>query len=187
MQKQKKTAKVKAQEVCYSVESIVDAPEHYEYARAMGLLTWGIWNHEPRPYEERLKDFTMAFPIHDPTKFQGSMLCRTKTGHFGPAAAEGRQKRFLTQDNTFGGYTELLARYGLKSLNSPSYTPTPIVDRQLREITIVRNQKLRVLHGSVDVEPLQMDEAKAAELDRLEKKQAAEEVRLARERMKEEK
>src|SRR2546426_143312 len=44
----------------YSVADIVDAPEHYAYARAMGLLTWGTWDVGERPVEERLGDLLQA-------------------------------------------------------------------------------------------------------------------------------
>jgi hypothetical protein len=30
----------------YDPTAIVDAPEHYEYGRAMGILTWGTWDHD---------------------------------------------------------------------------------------------------------------------------------------------
>jgi F420-dependent methylenetetrahydromethanopterin dehydrogenase len=56
----------------------------------------------------------------------------------------------------------------------------------LRDVAKRRNVRLRVLHGSVDVEPSNMDAAKAEYLDRQEKKQAAIDVRAARARMQEE-
>ena len=185
MQRQKKVLSVSLNQPWYSVEAIVDAPEHYEYARAMGLLTWGTWNHEPCPFDERLKRFTMAYPVDDPVHFQGSLLGRSTSGHFGPVPTESRLSRFQADDNNFGGLAEILARYGLRILNRPLYTPIQVTERKLRELTIIRNQKLRQLHGSVDIEPLQMSEAKAAELDKLEKQKAAEEIRQARERMRE--
>jgi hypothetical protein len=186
MQGQKKVPKESPKQAGYSSKKIVDAPEHYEYARAMGLLTWDTWNHEPCSFEERLKRFTMAYPVGNPARFQGSLLGRTRSSHFGPVPTETRLSRFQAEDNSFGSFSEILARYGLKCLNRPRYTPLPVVGRKLRELTIIRNQKLRQLHGSVDIEPLEMGEAKAAELDRLEKQKAAEEIRLARERMRKE-
>jgi F420-dependent methylenetetrahydromethanopterin dehydrogenase len=56
----------------------------------------------------------------------------------------------------------------------------------LRDIAKRRNVRLRVLHGGVDIEPSNMDAAKAEYLDRQEKQQAARDVRAARERMKRE-
>jgi hypothetical protein len=53
-----------------------------------------------------------------------------------------------------------------------------------RETARRRNQKLRALHGGVDIEPQDMDAAKAEILDKTEKKLAAEQIREAPKRMK---
>jgi hypothetical protein len=170
----------------YDVAAITDAPEHYEYARAMGLLTWGTWQVEPRPFEERLKDFLQAHPPEGPSRFQGSVLVRNAAGEYGPGTSGDRATRFAGNDSLFGALAESLARYGLKLRNHPAYAPRSMEVGSFREVTRARNLRLRQLHGSVDIEAENMDAAKAAELDRLEKKQAAEEIRRARERMREE-
>src|SRR2546422_5901710 len=77
----------------YDPDEIIDAPEHHEYARAMGLLTWGTWDAEPRPFEERLKDFLQAYPPEAPALFQGAMLVKTRAGEYGPAAQDERLVR----------------------------------------------------------------------------------------------
>src|SRR6266536_5928909 len=77
----------------YSMENIIDAPEHHEYARAMGLLTWGTWAAEKRPFSERLEDFLRAYPPGAPTRFQGSILSKTSAGEYGPAPEELRLVR----------------------------------------------------------------------------------------------
>jgi hypothetical protein len=64
--------------------------------------------------------------------------------------------------------------------------PCEIEVAPFREVTRARNQRLRALHGRVDIEADNMDEAKAAELERLEKKHAADQIREARERMRRE-
>ncbi len=167
----------------YSPDDIIDAPEHHEYARAMGLLTWGTWDLEARPFEERLKDFFQAFPAEAPARFQGSMLVKTSEGEYGPAAQDERLVRVGAIDSSFGALAEALARYGLKLRTGPQYDPREIEVAPFREVTRVRNQRLRTLHGGVDIEADNMDEAKAAEIDRLEKKRAAEQIRAARESM----
>jgi F420-dependent methylenetetrahydromethanopterin dehydrogenase len=53
----------------------------------------------------------------------------------------------------------------------------------MRDTTKRRNIRLRVLHGGVDIEPENMDAAKAEYLDRQESKQAAQDVRDALKRM----
>lgn len=170
----------------YASEDIVDAPEYHEYARAMGLLTWGTWDSEARPFEERLKDFLQAYPTEQPTRFQGSMLARTLDGEYVPSAQDERMLRIEAIDSSFGSLAEVLARYGLKRPTGPEYVHREIEVAPFREITRVRNQRLRMLHGRVDIEADNMDEAKAAEIDRLEKKRAAEQIREARERMRNE-
>jgi hypothetical protein len=167
-------------------DEIVDAPEHHEYARAMGLLTWGTWDPDRRPFEERLKDFLQAYPADAPTRFQGPMLAKSAEGEYGPAPEGARLERIEGLDNSFGALGEALARYGLKRQSASPYSPCEIEVAPFREVTRARNQRLRVLHGKVDIEADNMDAAKAAELDRLEKKNAAEQIREARERMRRE-
>ena len=167
----------------YLPEDIVDAPEHHEYARAMGLLTWATWDTNVRPFEERLRDFLQAHPAEEPDRFQGSMLTKTPDGEYGPTPQDERLQRIEALDGSFGTLVEALARYGLKRLSGPEYVPREIEVAPFREITRVRNQRLRIIHGRVDIEANNMDEAKAAEIDRLEKKRAAEQIRAARERM----
>ena len=170
----------------YDADDIVDAPEHHEYARAMGLFTWGTWDTEPRPFEERLKDFLQAHPPEEPARFQGSMLRKTSEGEYGPGAEGERLLRLRAIDSSFGTLAEALARYGLKLQALPKYAPSPVVTSPFREITRLRNQRLRMLHGRVEVEAENMDEMKRTELERLERKAAAEQVRRAREEMRRE-
>jgi len=170
----------------YQVDNIVDAPEHYSYARAMGLLTWGTWDAEVRPYEERLRDFVGAYPPGDPMCFLGSMLARAPEGEYGPASPRSRMERFDSGKGSFGSLPEILARYGLKLRGGAAYTPRPVDVANFREVARLRNARLRRLHGGVDVEAENMDEAKAVELERLEKKQAAEEIRRATDKMRRE-
>lgn len=172
-------------EIAFKADAIVDAPEYYEYARGMGLLTWGTWDTEVRPLEERLKDFVQAYPAATPARLQGSMLARNARGEYGPAEDGARMARFRAEDNSFGTLAEILARYGLKLLGVPAYAPRPVEVLSFRDMARVRNQRLRQLYGTVDIEAENMDEAKTAELERLEKKQAAEQIRAARERTRE--
>lgn len=170
----------------YSAGDIFDAPEHHEYARAMGLLTWATWDEGRKPFEERLKDFLQAYPPDAPARFQGSMLAKAPEGEYGPAPDGGRLARILRQDNSFGTLAEVLARHGLKLRSGSDYVPHRVEVSPFREITRLRNQRLRTLYGRVDVEADNMDEAKAAEIERLEKKHAAEQIRMARELMRKE-
>jgi hypothetical protein len=170
----------------FTHEEIVDAPEHHEYARAMGLLTWGTWDAESRPFEDRLKDFLQAYPADAPARFQGPMLAKTAEGVYGPAPRGARFERLEALDNSFGTLAEVLARYGLKQPSVSSYVAREIEVAPFREVARARNQRLRVLHGKVDIEADNMDAAKAEELDRLEKKRAAEQIREARELMRRE-
>ncbi len=170
-------------EAAFRVDAIVEAPEHYEYARGMGLLTWGTWDTEVRPFEDRLRDFLQAYPAAEPARFQGAMLARNARGEYGPADGGARMARLVTGNNSFGALAEVLARYGLKLRGAPDYAPRPVEVLAFRDMARLRNQRLRQLYGTVDIEPENMDEAKAAEIERLEKKHAAEEIRAARERM----
>jgi hypothetical protein len=149
----------------------------------MGLLSWGTWDAEPRPVEERVKDFLQVYPPEGPTRFQGSLLARTVEGDYVPAPQERRVARLSAKDSSFGTMEEALARFGLKLRVGPDYVPREIEVAAFREVTRARNQRLRMLHGRVDVEADNMDEAKALEIERLEKKQAAEQIREARARM----
>jgi hypothetical protein len=175
--------KTSPDELVYRPDDIVDAPEHYEYARAMGLLSWGTWDAEARPFSDRLSDFLQVYPPEAPARFQGSMLGKTTEGDYGPAPDENRVTRVTAKDSSFGTLEEVLARFGLKHRSGPQYVPRDIEVAAFREVTRIRNQRLRVLHGRVDVEADNMDEAKAVEIERLEKKQAAEQIRAAREQM----
>jgi hypothetical protein len=170
----------------FTPDEIVDAPEHHEYARAMGVLTWGTWDAQPRPFEERLKDFLQAYPADAPVRFQGPMLAKTAEGEYGPASQGARLERLQALDNSFGSLGEALARYGLKGPSAPPYAPCEIEVAPFREVTRARNQRLRVLYGRVDIEAENMDAAKLAEIERLEQKRAAEQIREARERMRRE-
>lgn len=176
----------KAMRNLYASDEISDAPEHHEYARAMGLLTWGTWDTGVRPFEERLKDFLQAYPAEAPERFQGAMLAKARGDEYGPAASGDRLARVSGIDNSFGTLPEVLARHGLRRQTGPQYVPRETVVAPFREITRVRNQRLRGLHGRVDIEADNMDAAKAAELDRLEKQHAAEQIRAAREQMRQE-
>jgi len=167
----------------YRAGDIIDAPEHHEYARAMGLLTWGTWDEGERPFEDRRSDFLQAHPPKAPAKFQGSMVVKGTEGEYGPATSEDRLMRLQASDNSFGTLGEALARYGLKHQSGPEYTPKTVTVSPFREITRLRNQRLRALHGKADVEAENMDEAKVAEIERLERKHAADQIRDARRRM----
>jgi hypothetical protein len=179
-------SKARARVIALDLDAIVDAPEHYEYARAMGLLTWGTWDTGVRPMKERLQDFIAAYPLSDPMKFQGSVLRRTAEDEFGPGDAGDRRRRFEADESAFGALGEVLARYGLKLADGPAYAAQPIEVPPFREVARFRNQRLRRLYGAVDVEAENMDDAKAAELERLEKKRAADQIRETRERMRRE-
>jgi hypothetical protein len=170
----------------YDSTRIVDAPEHHELARAMGAMTWGTWEHGFRPLEERIKDFCASYPPDDPVKFSRGSLARNGKAEFAPGSSKNRLARFTATDWRPGSLHALLARYGLKLSDAP---PRPERQLQLDPFKIVarrRNMKLRVLHGDIDVSPQDMDAAKAEYLDRREKQQAAQDIRQARQQMKDE-
>ena len=170
----------------YDSGELRDAPEHYEHARAMGLLTWGTWDHGVRPFEQRRQDFIAAFSPTDPVRFSGGRLIRQEDGTFAPGSAGSRLERFLAHDWLPGSIHELLSRYGLRLSSGPAHRERLFVAGAFREIAKKRNHKLRVLHGGVDIEPVDMDAAKTEFLDLQEKKKAAEEVRQALRRMRSE-
>ncbi len=173
-----------SQKFKYDATQIVDAPEYHELARAMGGLTWGTWEHEVRPVEERIKDFCTSYPPDDPVKFSRGSLDRKGKGEFTPGTDDNRRKRFLATDWRPGSIYDLLARYGLKMSDAP---PRPAHEVHLDPFKTVarrRNMKLRVLHGDIDISPQDMDAAKAEYLDRQEKQQAAQDIRQARRQMK---
>jgi hypothetical protein len=168
----------------YDPSLIVDAPEHYSYARAFGVLTSRTWDTAVRPADHRIREFLSAFPPSDPARYlAGGELRRRPDGHFDPGTSAGRLERFLSDDDRPGSLRELLARYGLKLRGTQELRKRPFLPGPLRETAQRRNLKLRVLHGTVDIEPSNMDAAKAEYLDREEKKQAAADVREALRRM----
>jgi hypothetical protein len=169
----------------YDALAILDAPEYYEYARAMGVLTWGTWDHDIRPLAQRIAEFVSTYPPADPAKFtpSGSLVPADGPQRFAPGTADSRLQRFLAADWRPGSMHELLSRYGLKLADGPPPQPRPFEPGSTRDTTRRRNIRLRLLHGGVDIEPENMDAAKAEYLDRQEAKQAAQDVREALKRM----
>lgn len=177
--------RTKSVAVYYDARNIQDAPEYYEYCRGMGTLTWGTWDHGIRPFEERAKDFLAAYPPQDPTRFSsGGSLARQPDGTYAPGSPATRMQRFLAQDWLPGSVHELLSRYGLKLAGGPAYQERSFTPGAFRETARKRNHRLRLLHGGVDIEPADMDAAKAEFLDLQERKRAAQETRDAVRRMK---
>jgi hypothetical protein len=173
----------------YDQSAIVDAPEHHEYSRAMGVLTWGTWDHDVRPFAQRVAEFVSAYPPTNPVKFvPGGSLVPTDRGQpfAPPGTAESRLERFLASDWRPGSIYELLSRYGLKIAAATPVQARPFEPASMRDTTRKRNIRLRVLHGGVDIEPENMDAAKAEYLERQEQKQAAEQVRNAVKKMRQE-
>ncbi|SRR5579883_1726278 len=169
----------------YEPSKLVDAPESYAYARALGTLTWATWDHDARPFEQRVEDFVRAFPPSDPLRhIGGGDLTRRADGSYGPGEKTEQLQRFLAEDWRPGSLYELLARYGLKLAGAPARVERPFVPAPMRDTAQRRNMKLRVLHGSVDIEARNMDAAKAELLDRQEKRDAALQVREALKKMK---
>jgi hypothetical protein len=170
----------------YDPGKLEDAPEHHDYSRAMGILTWGTWDHGVRSHAERIKDFVLAFPPEDPVRrLDGGDLEALADGSRAPGTPERRLQRFTQRDWRPGSLDELLARYGLRAPDAPALVQRPFVPEPLRQTTQRRNMKLRVLHGGVDIEAKNMDAAKADYLDRQEKRQAAADVREALKKMRE--
>jgi hypothetical protein len=168
----------------YDPGTLVDAPEHHAYSRAVGLLTWGVWDHAVRPAEERIQDFQIAYPPRNPiSRLGGGELRRLPDGTYSLGTSALRLERFLRRDWRAGSFDELLSRYGLKSVDAPPFHERPFVPAPMRQTAQRRNMKLRVLHGGVDIEPSNMDAAKADYLDRQEKRQAAIDVREALQQM----
>ena len=171
----------------YDPGEIVDAPEYYQYSQAFGILTWGSWDHRVRSFEDRVREFVRSFPPEDPDRNSpGGSLLRDVKGSFISGSRSSRLARFGAGDWRTGSFYELLARYGLKARGSPMRPPGTFEPGSSREAAKRRNIKLRMLHGGVDVEPSNMDTAKAAYLDKQESKKAAREARAAVKRMQEE-
>ena len=125
-----------------------------------------------------------SFPPEDPVRNSpGRSLLRDMKGGFVAGSGSSRLARFGAGDWKTGSFYELLARYGLRARGSPMRPPSTFEPSSSREAAKRRNIKLRMLHGGVDVEPSNMDAAKAAYLDKEESRKAAEEVRAAVKRM----
>jgi hypothetical protein len=179
------TKRTRSTVACYDIDKIEDAPEYHQYGRTMGTLTWATWDHGVRPVEERIKDFIAAYPPLDPTRFSpGGGLVRQSDGTYAPGSTATRMQRFLAGDWRPGSLHELLSRYGLKLAGGPPPQERDFRPGAFRETARKRNHRLRVLHGGVDIEPADMDAAKAEFLDLQERKRAAQETRDAIRRMK---
>jgi hypothetical protein len=152
----------------------------------MGILTWSNWDHGIRPLDQRVKDFVAAFPPPNPVNATGGSLVRQPDQSFGPGNAQSRLDRFIAEDWRPGSFYELLSRYGLKVADAPPVQLRPFEPGSMRDTTKQRNMRLRVLHGGVDIEAQNMDAAKAEYLERQEQKEAAEQVRNAVKKMREE-
>lgn len=171
----------------YDPGEIVDAPEHYQYSQAFGILTQGPWDDRVRPFQERVGEFVRSFPPEDPMRYSsGGGPARSTKGSVGSGAEFFRLARFRVMDWRSGSFYELLARYGLKARGGPVRRASAFEPSTSRDAATRRNIKLRLLHGGVDVEASNMDAHKAAYLDREESKRAAREVRAAVRRMHEE-
>jgi hypothetical protein len=180
--KQLQNAAIPAKKL-FDPADIIDAPEFHEEARAMGILTTGTWDEDRRSFEDRLADFLFAHPPSDPARNVGGRLQRQDDRSFAPGNEHTRLDRFLSETWSLGSIHEVLSRFGLKMKNAPPYEGHLVRLDPLRDVAKRRNVRLRVLHGGVDVEPADMDAAKAEFLDRQEKEQAARDIRLARQRM----
>jgi hypothetical protein len=169
----------------YDPDDIVDAPEHHALSKALGILSWDIWDHAVRPVSERRRDFVTAFPPREPMAFSLGGMERRAEHEWSPRARDREVERFLSRDGRANGIDNLLARYGLKLRDAPllQLRSTPI--RDFREAARERNRGLRNLHGSVDIEPKDMDSAKSAFVEQQERKRAAQEIRAARKLLKE--
>ena len=171
----------------YDARELIDAPEHYKYAKAFGVLTGGTWDHRVRSFEDRAREFVQSFPPEDAVRNSpGRSISRRAGASFAPGSPSSRLKRFGADDRRPGSLHELLARYGLKVKDHPAPLTDAFEPEPPNEAARRRNIRLRLLHGGVDVEPSDMDAAKATYLDRQETKKAASEVRAAVERMHEE-
>jgi hypothetical protein len=114
------------------------------------------------------------------------MLRRAGDDAYAPISRADRLERFLATDWRGGSVYDLAARFGLRFRGVAPKLRALFTPADMKESAQRRNVRLRVLHGGVDVEPSDMEAAKAALLDRKEKEHAAQEIRAARRRMSEE-
>ena len=170
----------------YEPTEILDAPEHYEYSRALGILDWGTWDHEVRPFKERVCEFVHTFPPQDPlVNAPSASLVHQRNKTLPSDEGSSQLDRFLAKNWRCGSLHELLSRYGLKMSNQPRFERYSFKPAPLRETALRRNMKLRSLHEGVDVEASDMNAAKTAYLEKQESQKAAREVRSALKKMNE--
>lgn len=70
--------KLRSSQLLFNSGEIVDTPEHYALSRALGILTWGTWDHGVRPFDQRLTEFLSSFPAQDPLRYLGRRICQRR-------------------------------------------------------------------------------------------------------------
>lgn len=177
----------------YDPSKIDDAPAFHELARSLGTLTWGTWDHSERAFEERKDQFMAAYPPQNPLYYTKPGLRQVRPGsnEFAPPTVEAQTERLWSPTFESGSIHELLARFGLRMVDGPPVetwreSSEGVEQAHRRELAKRRNHKLRILHGTADIEAKNMDAAKAEYIEREEKKRAAREVREALRQMRDE-
>lgn len=165
----------------YRPEELVDAPEYHAYSRAFGILEAGLWEHRVRSVGERIREFVHAFPPNEPGRNTEGSFSLRDLGALRASGSKAWLGRFAAEDGQWrsGSVCELLARYGLKMKGTSTAPGDAFEPVDLRTASRRRNQKLRVLHGTADLEAGDMDAAKIEFMERQERVRAAREARAA--------
>jgi hypothetical protein len=119
---------------------------------ALGILSWSTWDMAPRPLEERVKDFVMAYPPSRPLRYSLGGMKRASHREWVERDGGAELNAFVPEAGCPGTIDRLLSRYGLKRKGIVAPDVPKATAKPQALATRERNNVLRMLSGEVDAE-----------------------------------